>query len=298
MPYPNIDPVFFSLGPLQIRWYALAYIAGIVLGWMYLRHLLGKPQLWQGPKSRHPQPPIGNDQLDDVLFYVTLGIIFGGRLGFVLFYRPELLWAPWEPVLGFLPFPPALAIWQGGMSFHGGALGVAAATVYFARKEKVSPLALGDLFAAAAPIGLFFGRIANFINAELYGRPSDVPWAVTFPSHYDPLAEQWRYAADAVPRHPSQLYEAALEGLVLFVILRVAVTRFGLLRFPGATIALFLSGYGAARFFVEFFREPDTYDFAGPIGFLTRGMMLSLPMVLAGAWLFWWSTRHRGGASV
>lgn len=279
MPFPDIDPVLISIGPLQIRWYALAYIAGIVAGWWYLARLLKQDVLWGAPGAVQTRPPISKDQLDDVLFYVTLGIILGGRLGFVFFYRPELLTEPlgdWPRILGFLPFPPALALWQGGMSFHGGLLGVAIATWWFSRKNAVNPLALGDLFACAAPIGLFFGRIANFINAELYGRPSDVPWAMVFPT--DPTG---------LPRHPSQLYEAFLEGLVLFVVIRVAVTRFRTLSFPGATVGLFLSGYGLARFFVEFFREPDDYKYAGPLGFLTRGMLLSLPMVALGLFLLW-----------
>lgn len=311
MPYPEIDPVFIGLGPLQIRWYALAYIAGILAGWYYLAQLLKTPALWQGPRAIQTAPPMNRAQLDDVLFYVTLGIIAGGRLGFVFFYRPELLIEPfsrWPEIFGFLPFPPALAIWQGGMSFHGGLLGVMAATFYFARKHRLDPFAIGDLFACAAPIGLFFGRLANFINAELYGRPTDSWVGMVFPKYfseargewvYGPLdsagptpdytREQWLASGDAVPRHPSQLYEAFLEGVVLFILVRIAVTRFKILRFPGAATGLFVGGYGLARFCVEFFREPDKYEFAGPIGFLTRGMMLSLPMVAIGAYLFWWA---------
>ncbi|MEM9990067.1 MAG: prolipoprotein diacylglyceryl transferase [Pseudomonadota bacterium] len=291
MPYPNIDPVLLQIGPIAIRWYALAYIAGIALGWWYLTRLIRQPQLWSSPSTPKVSgtPPLTKEQLDDVLFYVTLGIILGGRLGFVLFYRPELLSTPfgeWPRIFGFLPIPDALAIWQGGLSFHGGLIGVALATFIFTRKHKLSAFAVGDLFACAAPIGLFFGRIANFINAELYGRPSDVPWAVKFPQYYSPLQESWIYAEDVVARHPSQLYEAILEGLVLFFLIRMAVTRFHILRFKGAAIGIFLAGYGASRFFVEFFREPDNYDFTSPLGFLTRGMMLSLPMVVVGAWLF------------
>jgi phosphatidylglycerol:prolipoprotein diacylglycerol transferase len=293
MPYPEIDPVFLALGPVQIRWYALAYIAGIVIGWWYLVRLLERPELWKPTTGAGGMPPpLTRPQLDDVLFYVTLGIILGGRLGFVFFYRPELLWEPlgdWPRILGAIPFPPALAIWEGGMSFHGGLIGVAIATLLFARKHGLKPFAIGDLFACAAPIGLFFGRIANFINAELYGRPSDVPWAVTFPERYDPARDAWIYAADAVPRHPSQLYEAFLEGVILFIVIRIAITRFRLLRYPGATIGLFLGGYGLARFFVEFFRQPD--DYAAPLGFLTRGMLLSLPMIALGLWLIFRTQR-------
>ncbi len=286
MPFPEFDPVLLQIGPFAIRWYALAYIVGILLGWWYLTKLLQQPMLWNPKEATKAvdQPPFTKVQLDDALFYVTLGIILGGRLGFVFFYRPELLWVPigeWEPILGFLPFPPALAIWQGGMSFHGGLIGVGLATIYFARKYKLNPIAIGDLFACAAPIGLFFGRIANFINGELYGRVSDVPWAIRFP-HYDPALGQWTDA----PRHPSQLYEAVLEGAVLFIALRLLVVRFRILQYRGAAIGVFLGGYGLARFFVEFFREPDDYPFAGPIGFLTRGMLLSLPMIALGVWLF------------
>ena len=292
MPYPDIDPVLVALGPLKIRWYALAYVAGIALGWYYLTRLLKRPGLWDGPNSVQISTPINKTQLDDVLFYVTLGIILGGRLGFVFFYRPELLWDPignWPTVFGFLPIPS----WEGGMSFHGGLIGVVLATWYFSRKEKINPLALGDLFACAAPIGLFFGRIANFINAELYGRPWDGPWAVTFPSHWDDQRSEWIYAADAVSRHPSQLYEALLEGLILFVLIRIAVVKFRVLRFPGIATGFFVAGYGIARFFVEFYREPDSYEFAGPLGFLTRGMMLSLPMWAIGGALIWWALKNR-----
>lgn len=296
MRFPDINPVLIGIGPLEIRWYALAYIAGILAGWWFLTKMLRQPEHWQGEGAIQTAPPISKEQLDDVLFFVTLGIILGGRLGFVFFYRPELLVVPlgdWPTVFGFLPIPPALAIWQGGMSFHGGLIGVVIATVYYARKHSINPFALGDLFACVAPIGLFFGRIANFINAELYGRPSDVPWAVTFPEYFHESLGKWVYAEDAVPRHPSQLYEAVLEGLVLFVIIRIAMTRFKILRFPGAATGLFVAGYGLARFFVEFFREPDAYDFAGPIGFLTRGMMLSLPMVGIGAYFIWRAYQKR-----
>lgn len=270
IPYPDIDPVALQLGPIPIRWYSLAYIGGIAGGWWYLTRLLKNGALWS-----QDGPPLNRQLLDDVIFWVAIGVMAGGRLGYVFFYEPSLLIKPWEPILGFLPFPPALALWQGGMSFHGGLIGVALAGFFFARKYKLNPLSLGDLFAAAAPIGIFFGRIANFINAELYGRPWDGPWSMVFPT--DP---------DQVPRHPSQLYEAFLEGLVLFFVIRIATHRFDLLKRPGAGIGLFLAGYGAGRTFVEFFREPDAHLPLFPFG-LTMGMMLSLPMAALGAWMIW-----------
>lgn len=270
VPYPQIDPVALQLGPLPIRWYSLAYIAGLALGWYYLTRLLKNAAVWA--KSG---PPITKVQLDDVVFWVALGVMAGGRLGYVFFYEPSLLVAKWEPILGFLPFPPALMLWHGGMSFHGGLIGVTIAGYLFARHHKLNALSMGDLFAAAAPIGLFFGRMANFINAELYGRPWDGPWAMVFPT--DPLL---------TPRHPSQLYEAALEGLVLFVVIRIATHTFGILKRPGATIGLFLAGYAASRIFVENFREPDAHMPDFPLG-LTMGMMLSLPMLALGLWMIW-----------
>lgn len=290
MSFPEIDPVFFHIGPLPIRWYALAYLAGITLGWAYLARLLARPALWNGRGSiRNPeQPPLDKGMLDDFVSWIILGVILGGRIGFVLFYRPELMWqsvAEWPTLLGRIPVWPPLAVWTGGMSFHGGLIGVALVTVLFARKRGSDALRIGDLLATAAPIGLFFGRIANFINGELYGRPTDSWIGMRFPDYHDARTGEWVYAADAVPRHPSQLYEAALEGLLLFLVLRVAVTRFRILRFRGAATGLFLAGYGAARFFVEFFREPDSY--AATLGFLTRGMLLSLPMIALGAYLFY-----------
>ncbi|MEM8935729.1 MAG: prolipoprotein diacylglyceryl transferase [Pseudomonadota bacterium] len=282
IPYPNIDSVALQLGPLPIRWYSLAYIAGLAGGWWYLTRLIANARLWASAGA-----PIDRTQLDDVLFWVALGVIGGGRLGYVLFYEPALLVAPWITLAGFVPFPPALALWHGGMSFHGGLLGVTLAGYFFSRKHKVDALSLGDLFACAAPIGLFFGRIANFINAELYGRPWDGAWSMVFPT--DPLQ---------VARHPSQLYEAALEGLVLFVVMLVAVYKFDLLKRKGAAIGLFLAGYGLARTFVENFREPDSHLPDFPLG-LTMGMMLSLPMVALGAWLIWrvWRNPKSANAS-
>ena len=300
MPYPEIDPILINLGPLPIRWYALAYIAGLVIGAWYVGRLVARPALWT-PAA----PPLGRQGVDDLVTWIIVGVILGGRLGFVLFYRPELIFELTS--LGPLPVPQLIAIWEGGMSFHGGLLGVAVAALLFARRRETDPLRVGDLLACAAPIGLFFGRLANFINAELYGRETDAPVGMVFPVRFDREADAWLYGPEgsvgaytreawletgrAVARHPSQLYEAALEGLVLFVVIRVAVTRLGALRHPGFATGLFLCGYGLARFVVEFFRQPDAYDFAGPIGFLTRGMMLSLPMIALGVFLAWRATR-------
>lgn len=275
LPYPNIDPVALQLGPLPIRWYSLAYIVGLAAGWWYLTRLLKNTRLW--PKK---SAPITRALLDDVIFWVAIGVMAGGRLGYVLFYEPAMLIRPWEPLFGFLPFPPALMLWQGGMSFHGGLIGVTLAGFLFARKYKIDALSMGDLFACAAPIGLFFGRIANFINAELYGRPWDGAWAMVFPTDSLGLA-----------RHPSQLYEAALEGVLLFIIIRVATHYFDLLKRPGATIGLFLAGYAGSRIFVENFREPDAHLPDFPLG-LTMGMMLSLPMLALGLWMIW-RTRNK-----
>ncbi|MEO1150364.1 MAG: prolipoprotein diacylglyceryl transferase [Pseudomonadota bacterium] len=282
MPFPDLDPIALQLGPLPIRWYSLAYLAGAVFGAIYLLQLLKRPPLW-GLKTRGP---LNTDQLTDVATLAALGAIIGGRLGYVLFYDPSLLVAPWESLgsmmggdglvktlIGWIPIPPALMMWRGGMSFHGGLIGVSIVGFFFSRKNKVDPLVLGDLFACAAPIGLFFGRIANFINGELYGRPWDGAWAMVFPA--DPLQ---------VARHPSQLYEAALEGLILFIIIMVTTFSFGFLKKKGATIGVFLAGYGLARIIVENFREPDAHLAEMPLG-LTMGMILSTPMVLAGLWL-------------
>lgn len=257
--FPDIDPIIFSIGPFAIRWYALAYIAGLVLAWRYCRWLTG----------RSPQG-VSADAFDDFLLWATLGVVLGGRLGYVLFYKPGF----------YLANPQEIAfIWQGGMSFHGGFLGVAAATILFARKRGIPLSTLADIVASAAPLGLFFGRIANFINGELFGRPADVPWAFVFP-HGGPL-----------PRHPSQLYEALLEGLLLFLVLHLLV-RLGKLDRPWFITGAFLIGYSLSRVIVEFFREPDAH-----LGFLlggaTMGQLLSLPMLLVGLGLVLWASRAR-----
>ncbi len=239
-----------------IRWYALAYIGGIVLGWIYARSLVKKERLWGGPA------PISLPQLDDFILWVTVGIIIGGRAGYVLFYNPAF----------FAQHPAEIfELWKGGMSFHGGFLGCVAAVMWFARRNGIPILSLGDITTAVAPIGLLLGRIANFINSELWGRPADssVPWAVVFPN------------GGPLPRHPSQLYEAGLEGIVLFIILAVMI-RMGALKRPGLILGSFIAIYAFARIAAEFFREPDPQ-----LGFLwgglTMGMLLSVPMIIAGA---------------
>lgn len=260
LPFPHFDPVIFAIGPFAIRWYALAYIAGIALGWVYARAILRNERLWGGPA------PISPVQFDDYVLWVTLGIILGGRAGYVLFYNlPYFAQHPLE----------MFQLWNGGMSFHGGFLGCVAAVLLFGWRNKVPVLSLGDVTCAVGTIGLFLGRIANFINGELWGRTSDVAWAVVFPT------------GGPLPRHPSQLYEAALEGLVLFAILALMIRR-GALRRPGLIIGSFAVLYGAARIFSEFFREPDPQ-----LGFLwgglTMGMLLSVPLIAAGAGFVLWA---------
>jgi phosphatidylglycerol:prolipoprotein diacylglycerol transferase len=253
LPFPAFDPVLVSIGPLVIRWYALAYIFGILLGWWYARLLIQKERLWGG------KPPLSTLDYDDFVLWVTFGIILGGRIGYVLFYNlPYFAAHPWE----------AIQLWHGGMSFHGGFAGCVLAVVLFARKRHIPVLSLGDLTCAAGPIGLFLGRIANFINGELWGRPTDVSWAMVFPT------------GGPLPRHPSQLYEATLEGIVLFVALALLI-RGGALKRPGLIVGCFAVGYALARSFSELFREPDAQ-----LGFLwgglTMGMLLSIPLLLAG----------------
>jgi phosphatidylglycerol:prolipoprotein diacylglycerol transferase len=253
IPFPAFDPVLVHFGPVAIRWYALAYIVGILAGWVYVRGLFRSEKVWGGPA------PLTGLDYDDFVLWGTFGIILGGRAGYVLFYNP-----------GYFAQHPAeiVQLWKGGMSFHGGFLGCVIAVIWFARRRGIPFLSLGDLTCAAAPIGLFLGRLANFVNGELWGRPSEVPWAMVFPN------------GGPLPRHPSQLYEAALEGVVLFVVLAVLVRR-GALRRPGTIIGAFALGYGIARTFCELFREPDAQ-----LGFLwsglTMGMLLSLPLMLVG----------------
>ena len=250
--FPAIDPVAVEIGPLAIRWYALAYVAGILAGWRYMVILARRSPVGVAPRD-----------IDDFVLWATLGIVLGGRLGYVFFYRPG----------DYLQDPlSAFALWQGGMSFHGGLCGVVLAAALFAWRRGIPWLALGDLVSAAAPIGLFFGRLANFVNGELYGRPTTVPWGMVFPN------------AGPEPRHPSQLYEAALEGLVLFAICAVFVFALRGLRTAGLISGVFFIGYAIARGFAELFRQPDAH-----LGFLlggtTMGQLLSIPVLLVGIWL-------------
>jgi phosphatidylglycerol:prolipoprotein diacylglycerol transferase len=263
IPFPAFDPVLVHLGPFAIRWYALAYIAGILLGWAYARALIRNERLWGG------KPPMGIDDFDDFILWVTLGIILGGRTGYVLFYNlPNFVEHPIE----------IIQLWHGGMSFHGGFIGCVLAVVLFSRKRGIPFLSLGDITCAVGPIGLLLGRIANFINGELWGRPADVPWAMVFPD------------GGALPRHPSQLYEATLEGLLLLVVLALLM-RAGALKRPGLIIGCFAVGYAIARTSCEFFREPDAQ-----LGFLwgglTMGMLLSVPLFLAGLGFIAYALKH------
>lgn len=255
LPYPDISPEIFSIGPFAVRWYALAYIVGLLAGLYYLHRL----SAFAGQRN-FDAPPISRNQANDLLLWATFGIILGGRLGYVLFYQTGYFLA--DPLQIF-------AVWNGGMSFHGGFLGVVVAVIWFTSRRDLSLLKLGDLLACVAPIGLFLGRIANFINGELFGNPTNVAWAFIFPR------------GGNMPRHPSQLYEAALEGLLLFLALGALYRFTSLPKRPGTITGLFFAGYGCARFFVEFFREPDTQ-----LGYLwggaTMGQLLSLPMIAAG----------------
>ncbi|MFT3727657.1 MAG: prolipoprotein diacylglyceryl transferase [Terricaulis sp.] len=313
----------FGVGPLHLRWYALAYIAGLVIGWRWMVHLIRKERLWTPGK-----PALSVLQADDFLFWATLGVILGGRIGYILFYNTSMIW---ENTAGIFK------IWEGGMSFHGGFIGVALAAYFFSRQlhlnetefhalakkrgvaeppadkrsdyerlsnigwlkkkdaeelrkktrsEKVDLLRLGDLAAAATPIGLFFGRIANFINGELWGRVTHLPWGMVFCNERI-MAENAGHVCPAgmEPRHPSQLYEATLEGVLLFAIINVATLKFDSLRRPGMNTGLFLVFYGLSRAVLETVREPDAQMPEALRGFITMGMLLSIPMILLGAYL-------------
>jgi phosphatidylglycerol:prolipoprotein diacylglycerol transferase len=274
--FPDFDPVLIQIGPFAIRWYALAYIAGLLGGWWFILRLLKSQSLWDGPPF-NGKPQATADHIGDLFVWAALGVILGGRLGYVLFYgliyeTEHFTSAPWR----------VFAAWEGGMSFHGGAIGVVLAIILFARAKKLDMVALGDLVAAATPIGLFFGRIANFVNGELWGKASTVSWAMVFPN--DPKQ---------VPRHPSQLYEAALEGIVLFVILYVMIYRFNALRRPGLVIAVFWAGYGFFRILVEeFFRENAHQS----LGFVSMGTLLSLAMFAFAGVFVWYSLYRKGPA--
>lgn len=270
IPFPAFDPIAIAIGPIAIRWYALGYIFGIVLGWIYARALIKRPQLWNGAS------PITLLDMDDFILWVTVGIILGGRTGYVLFYNlPFFIQHPGE----------ILELWKGGMSFHGGFLGCVAAVMLFCWKRNLPTLSLGDITCGVAPIGIFLVRLTNFINGELWGRPAEpgLPWAMVFPN------------GGPLPRHPSQLYEAGLEGIVLFMLLAVMI-RLGALKRPGLILGSFIAFYGLARIFGEFFREPDPQ-----LGFLwgglTMGMLLSLPMIAVGAILIALACRHKTPSS-
>lgn len=275
--FPDIDPVAFSIGPLSIRWYALAYLAGFILGWKYALYLCGldegrempEPAKAKEKKTTAKKATITKAAIDDFFPWGILGVILGGRLGYVLFYQTDMIWlAPAD----------IIKIWHGGMSFHGGALGAVLAMLFYTRRKEMSFMRLTDLFACAAPIGLFFGRIANFVNGELFGRVTDMSWGVVFPH------------GGIFPRHPSQLYEAALEGLVLFIVLAVLAHRPAIRCRAGVLSGVFLTGYGLSRFIVEFFREPDAH--IGYIaGYFTMGQILSLPMIAGGILLVLYAAR-------
>jgi phosphatidylglycerol:prolipoprotein diacylglycerol transferase len=255
IPYPAIDPILIQIGPFALRWYALAYIMGILLGWMYARAIIRTERFWGGPA------PMTVADYDDFVLWGTLGVILGGRIGYVLFYNPA----------HFAANPAEIVkLWTGGMSFHGGFAGVVLAVILFSRSRKIPFFSLADVTCAVYPIGHALGRIANFINGELWGRPTDVPWAMVFPDR----------VAGPIPRHPSQLYEAALEGVLLLVILAWAMNR-GALKRPGLVTGIFAVAYGVTRIICELFREPDMQ-----LGFLwgglTMGMLLSVPLIALG----------------
>lgn len=250
IPFPDISPIAFSVGPLPIRWYALSYLVGILLAWRYVLHLI----------ARTPDHRPNKLDIDDFVGWAVLGVILGGRVGYILFYQTAM----------YLQNPLEIfKLWHGGMSFHGGALGVIIAMIAYSYFKKIPVLRLTDPVCAAVPIGLFFGRLANFVNGELFGRVTDVPWGIVFPHGGD------------LPRHPSQLYEAGLEGIVLFLILAVLAHNDKIRHRPGIISGVFLIGYALSRMTVEFFREPDVQ-----IGYLfnvfTMGQLLCLPMILGG----------------
>lgn len=263
LPFPMIDPVLISVGPLSIRWYALAYVGGIVAGWWLARRVAAAKAYWGGVSPMQPE------DIDDVIVWAALGIVLGGRIGYVLFYNPAYFAANPSEIL---------VLWRGGMSFHGGFLGTILALLLFARSRGIPMLSMLDVAAIVTPIGLFLGRIANFINSELWGRVTDVPWAFVFPN------------GGPLPRHASQLYEGALEGIVLFAIL-VVMWRRGAQKYPGMIGGMFVGGYGIARIVSEFFREPDAH-IGYLTGGLTMGMLLSIPMLIVGFGAIWIAKRR------
>lgn len=281
----NLDPFAIRIWPdgpamLQgIRWYGLSYLLGFVIAFCFARRV-----------AHNRQSPLQPHHAWDLIVAVGLGVLIGGRLGYVFFYQPSLLWEP--PVLGILQ------TWRGGMSSHGGMIGALLGCLYFAWRRGLPPLHITDIIAAAAPLGLCFGRIANFINGELWGRPTDAPWGVIFCN--DRIRDSsylGQCPAGELPRHPSQLYEAGLEGLLLFAILSLAAWRFGALKRPGLVTGLFLLGYGLSRVLMETVREPDDFMPEALSGYLTMGVLLSVPMILIGAWLIWRARRDGTAAS-
>ncbi len=287
---PDIDPVLIHLGPMAIRWYALAYVLGIVAGWYYISRMLKTERLW-APRT----PPLEAAQLDDLILWITLGVILGGRIGYILFYDASIIWK--QPLEVFM-------IQHGGMSFHGGLIGVTVAAIGYSLTKRFPVdrmLNLGDLLAAAAPIGLFFGRLANFVNGELWGRPTHVPWGMVFcnkyieqqydgecPANQDPVTGQFHDIA----RHPSQLYEAFGEGLILFIILGLLVWRFGRLRRPGLVMGTFVTGYAIIRVLLENVREPDAQMLPFFKNVITMGQSLSLLMLVIGTFFIWYALRN------
>ncbi|ARJ69902.1 prolipoprotein diacylglyceryl transferase [Paracoccus contaminans] len=288
IPFPDISPDIVTITiagrDFSLRWYAMAYLVGLLLGWRIIVALARRPALWGG------EPPLRPAQVEELLTWIVAGVILGGRLGFVLFYEPAY----------YLSHPAEIVkVWQGGMSFHGGFLGVVIAAWLYARRTGTQALRLADALAVAAPAGLLLGRIANFINAELWGRPTSAPWGVIFPGD---AAQACASAAGPCARHPSQLYEAGLEGLVLGLVMLMLV-RAGGLRRPGLCLGVFLGGYGLARFVVEFFRQADAqfvtpdnpwgHVLGGPVWGITMGQLLSLPMILAGLGFACWALARR-----
>ncbi|CFX52031.1 Prolipoprotein diacylglyceryl transferase [Candidatus Filomicrobium marinum] len=255
--YPQIDPVALQIGPIAVRWYGLAYAAGLILGWVYIKRLVANASLWRDNK-----PAMTADDVDELLLWVAAGVVVGGRLGHVLFYEPSYYFE--NPLQVF-------AIWRGGMAFHGGLLGSGLAMFLFARRKGLVALSVMDVVAAAVPIGLFFGRMANFVNGEIVGTPTDMPWGMVFPG--------W----GEEPRHPAMLYEAALEGIVLFLILRFVTHKWMALKQPGLTTGIFLVGYAVFRIFCEFFKIIEYRQFS-PEYPITKGMVYSIPMLLLGIW--------------
>jgi phosphatidylglycerol:prolipoprotein diacylglycerol transferase len=287
--FPNLSPEIFSVSffgiTFALRWYALAYIAGILVGWRLINMAVSRPKLW--PNDAAPMTKV---HVEDLLTWIILGVILGGRLGYVLFYKPAY----------YIDNPnEILMIWQGGMAFHGGFLGVVVAAWIWAGRQGVNRLSLGDSLALAVPTGLLLGRVANFINGELWGRPTDVPWGVAFPG---PSAQTCEGVIGLCARHPSQLYEATLEGLILGTLLLILAFRRGALKVPGQLMGLFVAGYGLSRFIVEFFRQADDQfiTLANPMGYavqlgsagVTMGQLLSLPMLLGGLAIMVWARRR------